>query len=154
MDWTHLNGFHYISMWLQILTSVSTYHISSSMPWSSNNISAFQIRAIAALDSSVMSDDISVTPEVHAALKSNRHQQIVLLVHISINGHSEEGSNRETLWESKEWKGWQKMIERDHWMLLCEFPVKGVVLLRCWNCQGRYQESSRANDKTLALTSQ
>lgn len=61
------------------------------MPWSSNKIGVFQIRTIAALDSSVMSDDISVAPEVQAALESNRHQQIVLFVYISINGHGEEG---------------------------------------------------------------
>ncbi|KAA8582461.1 hypothetical protein FQN60_006132 [Etheostoma spectabile] len=34
-----------------------------------------------------MSDDISAAPEVRAALESNRHQQIVLFVYISINGH-------------------------------------------------------------------
>lgn len=37
-----------------------------------------------------MSDDISVAPEVQVALESNRHQQIVLFVHININGHSDE----------------------------------------------------------------
>lgn len=96
------------------------------MPWSSNKISAFQIRAIAALDSSVMSDDISIAPEVHAALESNRHQQIVLFVYISINGRGEEGSIRETQWESKEWKGWQKMMERDHWSC-CVSSLSGVL---------------------------
>lgn len=100
------------------------------MPWSSNKISAFQIRAIAALDSSVMSDDISVAPEVHAALESNRHQQIVLFVYISINGHGEEGNIRETQWESKEWKGLAEDDGERPLELLCEFTVKGVVLLR------------------------
>lgn len=38
-----------------------------------------------------MSDDINVAPEVQAALESNRHQQIVPFVYISINGRSEEG---------------------------------------------------------------
>lgn len=61
------------------------------MPWSSNKIGVFQISTIVALDSSVMSDDISVAPEVQAALESNSHQQIVLFVYISINGHGEEG---------------------------------------------------------------
>lgn len=38
-----------------------------------------------------MSDDISVAPlEVQAALESDRHQQIVLFIHISVNGHGEE----------------------------------------------------------------
>lgn len=56
-----------------------------------------------------MSDDISVAPlEVQAALESDRHQQIVLFIHISVNGHGEEE-------EDGGWVGsWQKMMERDH----------------------------------------
>lgn len=43
-----------------------------------------------------MSDDISVAPlEVQAALESNRHQQIVLFIHISVNGHGEEEEEEE-----------------------------------------------------------
>lgn len=38
-----------------------------------------------------MSDDINAALEVQAALGSNRHQQIVLFVYISISGHSEGG---------------------------------------------------------------
>ena len=59
-----------------------------------------------------MSDDISVAPEVQAALESNRHQQIVLFVYVSINGHSEEGSNRER-WREKKGRGkkWQERME-------------------------------------------
>lgn len=75
------------------------------MPWSSNIISVFQITATAALDSSVMSDDISVAPEVQAALESNRHQQIVLFVYANINGHSEEqGGKEDTVGEEGEGK--------------------------------------------------
>lgn len=40
---------------------------------------------------SAISDDISTAPEVHAALESNCHQQIVLFIRISINGHCEDG---------------------------------------------------------------
>lgn len=65
------------------------------MPRSSNSISVFQIRAIAAVDSSVVSDDISVAPEVQRAFESNRRQQIVLFVQISINGHGEEEGEEE-----------------------------------------------------------
>lgn len=59
----------------------------------------FQIRAIAALDPSVMSDDINADPEVEAVLESNHHQQIVLFLHISINGLDEDrGVLRKTQW--------------------------------------------------------
>lgn len=64
-----------------------TYHISNPMPGSSNNISVFHIRAIAALDSSVVSDDIGVAPEVQAEFESNCQQQSVLFIYMSINGH-------------------------------------------------------------------
>lgn len=59
-----------------------------------------------------MSDDISVAPlEVQAALESDRHPQIVLFIHISVNGHGEEGEEE----EDGGWVGsWQKMMERDH----------------------------------------
>lgn len=70
--------------------TVSTYRISNATSRSSNSIGAFQIRAIASLGSSAVSDDISAAPEVHAAVESNRHQQIILFAHISINGHGEE----------------------------------------------------------------
>lgn len=74
-----------------------------------------------------MSDDISIAPEVRAALESNRHQQIVLFARISINGHSEEGrgqQKKKVQWEGKERKSWQKMMERDH----------GAAVRAC--CQG------------------
>lgn len=41
-----------------------------------------------------MSDDINAAQEVQVALGSNRHQQIVLFIYISINGHSEERGGR------------------------------------------------------------
>lgn len=37
-----------------------------------------------------MSDDINADPEVQAVLKSNRQQQIILFVYISINSHDED----------------------------------------------------------------
>lgn len=77
-----------------------------------------------------MSDDISAAPEVQAVLESNRHQQIILFVHISINGHSADedamgrhsGKRRRGRVGRRQW--------RDTTGLLCEFTVKGVVLLR------------------------
>lgn len=109
----------------------------------------------AALDSSVISYDISVAPEVCATLESNCRQQITLFVRISkwpqCGG---VGVNRKTQWEERErGRVWQETMEREREReireLLCEFAVKGVVFLRHQNCQGRYQESNRAHDKTL-----
>ncbi len=52
-----------------------------------------------------MSDDISIVPRGEAALESNRRQQIVPFVYISINGHDEEelgGGNGKTYWDETE----------------------------------------------------
>lgn len=96
---------------------------------------------------SAISDDISAAPEVHAALGSNCHQQIVLFIRISINGLCEEGCVCEcgvgVRWSGKRLRGTVgKRGVRQIAELLCEFAAKGVVLLRPQNCQGRYQERS------------
>lgn len=78
-----------------------------------------------------MSDDISSGPRgARGELESNRHQQIVLLVHISISGPSEGAS-----WE---------MMGRGQTTGCqgCFFFFLLLLLLRRPNCQGSYQESS------------